>query len=115
MKVCVAARTGFVCLFDARKRLTKTVYPDSTSTVNAYDGPGNLVSVTDQAGKVVEYAYDAANQLKTVVQTDSPNTSNNTNSYGYDNLGNLSGLTDENLHRWCQMRELINEKARIGR
>jgi len=25
-----------------RKRLTTTTYPDSNTTVNAYDGPGNL-------------------------------------------------------------------------
>jgi RHS repeat-associated protein len=84
--------------YDARKRLVKTTYPDTTTVTNTYDGPGNLASVTDQSGNVVQYTYDAANQLKTVVQVNSPNTSNNTNSYGYDNLGDLAGLTDENLH-----------------
>jgi RHS repeat-associated protein len=94
---------------DARKRLTFTTYPDSTTTINAYDGPGNLASVTDQADNVVQYTYDAANQLKTVVQTASPNTSNNTNSYGYDPLGNLTGLTDENLHTTTNAFDLFNE------
>jgi YD repeat-containing protein len=32
--------------YDARKRLTQTTYPDGTTKINAYDGPGNLVSVT---------------------------------------------------------------------
>jgi RHS repeat-associated protein len=95
--------------YDARKRLTVTTYPDGTTTANTYDGPGNLHSVTDQAGNQVQYTYDAANQLKTVVQAASPNTSNNTNSYGYDNLGNLSGLMDENLHTTQNSFDLFNE------
>jgi RHS repeat-associated protein len=95
--------------FDARKRLTVTTYPDGTTTTNAYDGPGNLASVTDQASNVIQYTYDAANQLKTVVQTASPNTSNNTNSYGYDPLGNLIALSDENFHTTQNSFDLFNE------
>jgi YD repeat-containing protein len=95
--------------YDARKRLTTTTYPDHTTTVNSYDGPGNLASVTDQAGNVVQYTYDAANQLKTVVQTASPNTTNNTNSYGYDPLGNLTALSDENLHTTQNLFDLYGE------
>ena len=64
-------------------------YPDGTSVKNSYDGPGNLASVIDQAGNEVDYTYDAANQLKTVVQKNHPNPSHNTNSYSYDGLGNL--------------------------
>jgi RHS repeat-associated protein len=84
--------------YDVRKRLTQTSYPDGTTTVNAYDGPGNLSGVTDQAGNQVQYTYDAANQLHTVVQAASPNTGNNTNIYSYDNDGNLISLSDENAH-----------------
>lgn len=65
--------------------------------LDTYDGPGNQASVTDQLGNVVQYTYDAANQLKTVVQTASPS-ANNTNSYGYDPGGNLTGIADENNH-----------------
>ena len=75
--------------------MIETDYPDQTSVKNTYDGPGNLASVTDQAGKVVQYTYDAANQLKTVVQVNSPNSPQNTNQYSYDLLGNLTNLTDE--------------------
>ena len=84
--------------YDARKRLTVTTYHDQTTTTNAYDGPGNLAGNTDQAGNQVQYTYDGANQLKTVVQLNSPNTGNNTNTYGYDNDGKLSTLSDENDH-----------------
>jgi RHS repeat-associated protein len=95
--------------YDARKRLTKTIYPDTTTVVNAYDGPGNLASVTDQNQNVVQYTYDAANQLKTVIQTASPNTANNTNFYAYDPLGNLTTLTDENLHTTQNLFDLYGE------
>lgn len=53
--------------------------------------------MTDQAGKTVQYAYDAANQLQSVIQTASPNPQNTT-AYGYDPKGNLSNLTDANTH-----------------
>jgi YD repeat-containing protein len=46
--------------------------------------------------------------LKTVVQTASPNTSNNTNSYGTTD-GNLTGITDENLHTTQNSFDLFNE------
>jgi RHS repeat-associated protein len=95
--------------YDARKRLTKTIYPDSTTVTNAYDGPGNLSSVTDQNQNIVQYTYDAANQLKTVVQTASPNSANNTNSYAYDPLGNLTALTDENLHTTQNLFDVFGE------
>jgi RHS repeat-associated protein len=95
--------------YDARKRLTKTIYPDSTTVTNAYDGPGNLSSVTDQNQNIVQYTYDAANQLKTVVQTASPNSANNTNFYAYDPLGNLTSLTDENLHTTQNLFDVFGE------
>lgn len=84
--------------YDARKRLTETDYPDKTNVKNEYDGPGNLTKVTDQASNVVQYTYDASNQLKTIVQVNSPNSGNNTNTYAYDPDGNLISLSDENSH-----------------
>jgi YD repeat-containing protein len=76
----------------------KTTYQDATTTQYAYDGPGNLTSVTDQAGKVVQYTYDAANQLKSVIQTNHPDPSHNTTNYSYDSNANLTTLTDANSH-----------------
>ena len=91
---------GYVTSFhyDARNRLKETDYPDGTSVVNTYDGPGNLISVVDQAKNEVAYTYYPDNKLETVIQKDSPSTSNNTNYYSYDYLANLIGLTDANLH-----------------
>jgi RHS repeat-associated protein len=95
--------------YDVRKRLVKTANPDKTTIVNSYDGPGNLASVTDQAGAVVQYTYDAANQLATVVQLNHPDPSHNTNSYGYDPLGNLIGLTDERIDTTSNLFNVLNQ------
>jgi YD repeat-containing protein len=54
--------------------------------------------VTDQASNTVQYTYDAANQLQTVVQLNSPTPAQNTTSYVYDVDGNLTNLTDANGH-----------------
>jgi YD repeat-containing protein len=90
--------------YDARKRLTVTAYPGQTMKSNAYDGPNNLVSVTDQAGSQVEYTYDAANQLVSVVQASSPSSAN-TIIYGYDSLGNPIVLEDANPTGYLQVLE----------
>ena len=94
--------------YDARKRLAKTIYPDTTSVTNGYDGAGNLTSVTDQAGNIVQYTFDAANQLQSVIQVNSPNSSNNTTAYGYDKDGNLTNLTDANGHSTVNSYDLLN-------
>jgi RHS repeat-associated protein len=96
--------------YDARKRLIETDYPDETSVKNTYDGPGNLASVTDQAEHLVQYTYDAANQLASVIQHNSPYASpQNTNSFGYDPLGNLTGLTDERGDTTSNLFDVLNE------
>lgn len=95
--------------YDASKRLTVTTYPDSTTKTIAYDGPGNLASVTDQGGNEVQYTYDAANQLINVVQVNSPNTSANTTIYGYDANGNPVTFEDANTHTTTQSFDLLND------
>jgi RHS repeat-associated protein len=95
--------------YDARKRLTTTTYPDHTTVVNTYDGPGNLIGVRDQANNVVNYNYDAANQLQNVVQVNSPNAPQNTTAYGYDPLGNLASLSDANSHVTINGFDLLSE------
>jgi RHS repeat-associated protein len=47
--------------------------------------------------------------LKSVIQLNHPNPSANTNSYGYDPLGNLIGLTDENTHTTRNLFDVMNE------
>jgi RHS repeat-associated protein len=94
--------------YDARRRLSKTTYDDATTTLYSYDGPGNLASVTDQASNTVQYTYDAASQLKTVIQSASPNPQNST-AYTYDPNGNLSNLTDANSNTTQNGFDTLNQ------
>ena len=84
-------------------------YPDGTHRANGYDGPGNLASVTDQAQNQVQYTYDAANQLTSVIQVSSPNTNANTTIYGYDANGNPIVLTDANSHSTNNIFDVFDE------
>jgi YD repeat-containing protein len=65
--------------------------------------------VTDQAGKTIQYNYDAANQLQSVVQLNHPDPTHNTTSYGYDVDGNLTALTDANSHSTQRGYDLLNQ------
>ena len=95
--------------YDCRRRLTKTIYPDSTYSTNTYDGPGNLTGVTDQAGNTVQYTFDVANQLKSVIQVNHPDPAHNTTAYGYDSNGNLTASTDANGHNTATVFNVLNE------
>ena len=65
--------------------------------------------MTDQNGNEVQYAYDAANQLQSVTQTNSPNAPNNVTSYGYNVLGDITGLTDANSHLTENAFDLLSQ------
>jgi RHS repeat-associated protein len=94
--------------YDARRRLTTITYDDKTTTQYSYDGPGNLTAVTDQANNTVNYTYDYANQLRSVIQTASPNPQNTT-AYQYDADGNLINLTDANNHTTQDSFDFLNQ------
>jgi YD repeat-containing protein len=65
--------------------------------------------VTTNQDRPISSRPDAANQLQTVVEVNSPNTSANTTSYGYDPLGDLTGLTDANGHTTQNSFDLLSE------
>ncbi|CAN5301640.1 hypothetical protein BH09ACT6_BH09ACT6_26000 [soil metagenome] len=73
------------------------------TTHYGYNTAGQQTSTTDPLGAVTHYSYDPAGQLTSVIEnatTDRVRTSsqNVTTSYRYDNVGNLTGLTDPNGH-----------------
>src|ERR1051326_2092695 len=70
---------------------------------------GNLASVTDQAGAVVQYTYDSANQLRSVIQLNHPDPAHHTTAYNYDANGNLNTLTDANSHTTQNGFDVLNQ------
>ena len=79
--------TGYSSHLLCTKRLRRNVCGASSFTL----------AVQPECRSCTNYTYDAANQLHSVIQTNSPNTANTT-SYGYDPLGDLASLTDANSH-----------------
>jgi len=65
--------------------------------------------VTDQAGNVVQYTFDAANQLRAVVQVNHPDPSHNTTAYGYDGDSNQTAATDANSHTTASGFDVLDE------
>jgi RHS repeat-associated protein len=63
----------------------------------------------DEANNQVQYTYDAANQLTSVVQVNSPNSPANTTTVGYDADGNPITLEDANLHTTVSNFDLLGE------
>ena len=80
--------------YDRRGRLatSRDILDASTAylTRREYDATGNLVAVTDAAGKTTRYAYDGLNRLVQVTQPDG-----STVQYQYDNRDNLLAVTNE--------------------
>lgn len=52
--------------YDAENHRVTTTKSDGATRTDAYDGRGNLVQTTDEAGNVVLYAYDDADRQTTV-------------------------------------------------
>jgi RHS repeat-associated protein len=70
----------------------------STCTVrgnihNTYDGSGNLLSRTDELGRITSYTYDANNNVTSVVQP-AVGGVNPTTNYTYNGFGEVLTVTD---------------------
>ena len=89
----------------------RPTYPDQTTEINSYDGPGNLISVTDQAGNTVQYTYDAANQLINVVQLNHPNPSSQHHLLRLRRHGNPSRSKTQHAHHGQRLRPLERADA----
>jgi RHS repeat-associated protein len=79
--------------YDARNRLTQIIYPDQTTTTYHYENTrGRLDKVTDQNGKITQYAYDDADRLISVTDAQTPTAGVTTYAYDTENL--LTSITD---------------------
>lgn len=109
---------------DEWDNVTKTIYPDGSSestvydyrfdlptkktdalgrvTEYEYDAKGNLLKMTEAAGttlaRVTEYSYDAYGQRKTQKRVGDTDTPDAITQYDYDDYGNLTAVTDPELH-----------------
>jgi YD repeat-containing protein len=94
--------------YDARQRLQQVTFADQTTDNLSYDGTGNVIGTTDQAGHSVQYNYDTADHLCSLVQNNNPSTSNNTLNYFYDAVGNLTAWSDQNGHQTTESFDALN-------
>jgi len=88
--------------YDAVNRLIATTDAMGETTCNQYDNAGNLIKTTDREGHVVCYQYDDINRRTLMVQkigdTDCDNIDEDDiqTATEYDNVGNVTRLTDSN-------------------
>jgi RHS repeat-associated protein len=94
--------------YDARRRLQQITFADQSTNSISYNGLGNITNAIDQAGHSVQYNYDTANHLCSLVQANNPNTSSNTLNYSYDAIGNLTTWSDQNGHLTTQAFDQLN-------
>ncbi len=80
--------------YDALDLLSRTTNPLTASKQFFYDAARNLAQVTDAKNQTITFTYDAANQIVSKVLKDATATVQDTVTYGYDVLGNLTLVQD---------------------
>ena len=78
----------------------------------AYDDAGMLTSVSDSAGRRVEYAYDALSRLVRETVTASQGAAPQTTDYEYDAAGNLTRVAsadDTRTLRYDELDQLVSD------
>jgi len=83
--------------YDAAGRLTTITHPDSTSMTHAYDSRANRISTRDERHTSANslFAYDFRNRLKSVTQKQTiVSGSDVVTAYAYDDQDNLVTVTD---------------------
>jgi RHS repeat-associated protein len=81
---------SFNYTYDPLNHLTETRYTDGTTTRYTRDFRGNVLTETDEGGKLTSYTYDLAGQLLQTTYADGTFT-----TQGYDVIGRLTSKTDE--------------------
>ncbi len=81
---------------DSKGQVTMVQHPDGTLHQWTYDSAGNPVTVSDPNGTVVTSSYDALHRLTNRTIARGPGVlGTTTETYSYDDLGNLSAASDD--------------------
>lgn len=75
------------------KTVTVGTAPGAVTTTFSSDEVGRLYQITDAKGQITQYAYDPANRLKRVTQSDPSTGAQQVRTWNYDSLGRLTSLT----------------------
>jgi RHS repeat-associated protein len=106
-----AAGNATEYVYDSRGRLMDTVNADLTKQHNAYDARNHRISTTDPisatAVATTTYGYDDEGQLTSVTDP-----LQHATSYTYDTGGNLAAVTDANGHTTAYEYDLLGRKTK---
>jgi RHS repeat-associated protein len=88
--------------YDGNGRVIEVTSPDGSYTQAHYNGNGQMDYQIDAMGNRTDYAYDASGRLITVTQPAVINASSQSvrpvTTYGYDQYGDQTSITDANGH-----------------
>jgi RHS repeat-associated protein len=89
--------------YDIRGHQTVITYTDGTTLLQGFNATGQIITSTDQAGKITTYNYYPNGHLYYVT-----NPLNQTTTYTYDGVGNLLTMTDANNHTITNTYDALN-------
>jgi YD repeat-containing protein len=89
--------------YDGLDRLASATNPLGLTETFVYDGNGNLTSTTNRNGQTITFNYDALNRLTTKTRPPtSTEVGNFVTTYGYDSVGNLTGILNPTINVFNQ-------------
>lgn len=86
--------------YNARNQLWRETHPENGATTYTFDAVGNVETATDADNQVLGYTYDASNRMRTRTGT------NLLDGFGYDEAGNLTTITSNDVTIYQQFDEL---------
>jgi len=103
--------------YDANGNLLQITYPQDAAgrdviTRYSYNSAGQVASVTDPAGVVTQYQYDAATGYRTMGIRDSGGL-NLTWAYSYDTVGNVVSTTDPRGNTTAYQYDAAGQRIRV--
>jgi YD repeat-containing protein len=116
-------------VYDGDSEVTQVTDPLGRITTTTYDNRGWVATVTDPLGNVVTYSYTNTGKIATETNPGSggyeqsdlydkddrlisyTDQNNNTTTYAYNGVGNMTGSTDPNGHLITYVYNSVNEQT----